>query len=124
MTKPWPFPGDSPLDRAKRIAQSYRSMLYAADPDACEELDKRAQGLGEGWVVPSLITVDVDSWVTVNEAAELVGRDPFAVRRWIYRGRLEAVKKNGRVLVKVGDALDVSAQIRRARAARRADKSA
>lgn len=117
----WPFPGDSALDRAKRIAQSYRAELLAADPAACELLDKRAEEVGEGWVVPTLVHVDVDSWIRIDQAAELVGRDKFAVHRWVQRGKLDAIKdEHGRLTVRAGDALDVSIEIRRRRARRAA----
>jgi excisionase family DNA binding protein len=117
----WPWPGDSALDRAKRIAQSYRAELLAADPAACELLDQRAEQVGEGWVRPTLVHVDIDDWVRVDHAAELVGRGRDAIHKWIQRGKLRAIKdEHGRSTVRVGDVLALSAEVRRRRAERSA----
>lgn len=117
----WPFPGDSALDRAKRIAQSYRAELMAADPATCELLDGRAKAVGEGWVIPTLISVDVDDWVRVDSASELAGRSKDAIHKWIQRGKLKSIKDEyGRATVRVGDVLDVVAEYRRERARRHA----
>ena len=37
--------------------------------------------------------------VEIREAASLVGRTPETVRRWVWSGRLPAVKKGNRLLV-------------------------
>lgn len=121
--QPWPFPGDTALDRARRIAQSYRAELVAADPAAAGVLDARALAYGETWIVPQLATVDLDDLVTVDEAAELVGKTPAAIHKWITRDkRLEATTDaSGRLRVRAGDLLDVHAEMRRKRAGRRRD---
>lgn len=116
--RPWPFPGDSILDRARRVAQSYRNALTAADPALCRLLDESASEVGEGWVVPQLATVDLDDEVTVEQAAELTGRTTACIHKWINRDRRLSARKNrqGFLVVVVRDVLDVSASLRRKRA--------
>lgn len=41
--------------------------------------------------------------LTVNEAAERVGRTPETVRRWIRSGRLPAVAEHGRLAIAADD---------------------
>lgn len=67
----WPYPGDSPVARARRIAQAYRAALRVQMPALCDQLDDMMTGYGEGWVAPAVITVDEDQWLTPGEAADL-----------------------------------------------------
>src|SRR5213080_2797387 len=97
----WPWPEDSTLDRARRIALFYRAELAAHAPEACDVLDRSARQFGEAWVVPQSATVDMEDEVTVEHAAELVGRTTAAIHKWINRdGRLNSRRdKQGRLLV-------------------------
>lgn len=117
----WPWPGDSALDRARRVARSYRETLLAEFPDACAALDRRlVDQLGQAWLVPTLATVDLDEWVTIGVAAEHVGLSEQGVYAWVYAGKIEARKgRDGRVRVQLGKALEVKA-LQRQRRARRA----
>jgi hypothetical protein len=84
----WPYPGDSPLARARRIANAYRAALEDADPAACHRLDTLAKGWGETWVAPAVVTYDLDDWLTPAEAAELAAVSTATLRTWRHRGRL------------------------------------
>lgn len=91
MTRPrgqWPYPGDSPLARARRIAQAYRARLDDVAPDYVADLDQRFVDWGETWIVPRLAIFDLDDWLTPGQAAELGGVDTATVRMWRARGRL------------------------------------
>lgn len=115
----WPWPGDTPLDRARRIALSYREALYARDPDAGMALDDQSQQWGEHWVSPVVDNIDLEAWVTVDVAASHVGLTAKAVYQWVYNGDLPAKKCNDkRVRVKLIDALDVNRELRQRRASR------
>jgi len=117
----WPWPGDTPLDRARRVAQSYRNALFDLDEGTCEDLDTRIIGQwGQTWLTPVHVeTVDLDEWVTVDVAALHVGLTAHAVYTWIYRKKLDARTGNDkRVRVKLRDALDQAAYYRRQREAR------
>lgn len=80
MSSRWPFPGDSPTDRARQVAIQYRAALERIDPAVCQAIDMAAGWAGEGWVVGSYAVETEDDLVTVARAAELVGMS----RRWVY----------------------------------------
>jgi len=67
----WPYPGDAPLLRARRVAHAYRQKLAEVDPDACDELDGMMRLWGQHWVVPRAITHAPNDLLTPSEAAEL-----------------------------------------------------
>lgn len=80
MTSRWPFPGDSPTDRARQVALQYRAALERVDPAACHAIDMAAGWAGEGWVVAGYAIETEDDLISVARAAELVGMS----RRWVY----------------------------------------
>ncbi len=115
----WPWPGDTPLDRARRAALSYRQALLERYPDAAMELDDQFTGWGEHWVSPAIEHIDLESWVTIDVAASHVGLTAKAVYQWVYNGDLPAKKCNDkRVRVKLMDVLDVNRDLRQRRALR------
>lgn len=83
---PWPHEGDTPLQRARRIALAYRQHLKTANPDLCRAVDDMAAGFGEQWVLEQLVTVESDQLLTTAEAAELAGVDAETIRQWRKRG--------------------------------------
>lgn len=46
-------------------------------------------------LIRELIEGRLKAWLTVEEIAEQVGRDPYTVRTWIKRGKLPAVRVTG-----------------------------
>lgn len=121
MTDPWPWPADTQLDRARRIAQSYRDELAKIAPERCAQLDDRARQFGQGWVAPDLVTVDVDELLPAAEVAKLVGVQRQTIYQWAYRGYIpthRAPHTRGS-LYRVGDVFDHIAATRRRRAAAR-----
>lgn len=52
--------------------------------------------------------VGADELVDVRQAAELTGRHPETVRRWVWSGRLPARRQRGRLLVLRRDVLAVA----------------
>lgn len=89
---PWPHPGDTPLQRARRLAIAYRQHLNTTNPDVCAALDDAARSYGENWVCDNLVTVPDDELLTTDQAAELAGVDPETVRQWRKRGY---ISRNG-----------------------------
>ncbi|WP_072814293.1 helix-turn-helix domain-containing protein [Rhodococcus zopfii] len=117
---PWPWPADTPLDRARRIAQSYREALAAIAPDRCAQLDDRAREYGQDWVTPQLVTFGMDDLLTAIEAAELAGVTAQVIYQWAYRGHLpRCAGPDGSTRYRAGDVLDHVARTRRRRAATR-----
>lgn len=123
---PWPWRGDSAVDRARRVAQSYRAALADADPARCAALDAEMARLGQEWVRPVLAHVDLDDFVSLARAGELVGLSKDAVYKWtVARGgrppMLSARRSDaGALTVCIRDVLRVNAEHRRRRADRRA----
>jgi len=116
---PWPWPGDSALDKARRTARSYREALLTADPQACAHLDAQMTACGQRWLVPTPAHTQLDDFVTLDIAGEHVGLTADAVRKWVVRGKLKAHRDDhNRLTVRLRDALDVNAEHREARARR------
>jgi hypothetical protein len=109
----WPYPGDAPIVRAKRVAWAYRQRLEEADPGACHTLDAIMRLHGQTWVVPQPVTADPQAWIGAADAAELAGISMSALaslrrsgricgrcrtpRRWEYQvGEVQALAANPR----------------------------
>ncbi len=85
----WPFPQDTTLERARKVARSYRTLALAADPVACAVLDQRAIERGQGWVVPRADTLDLDDLVTIPDLSHMLDVPEGTIRSWLSRGELE-----------------------------------
>lgn len=118
LRRPWPWPGDTPTERARKIAAGYRELALRQDPEAVARLDEQATVYGEGWIVPPLALAQLDDEITVEHAGQLVGRSPSAIYNWIRRdSRLTARRlPDGGLRVRAGDVLDVDAELRQRRA--------
>lgn len=105
----WPWPGDTALDRARRIARSLLALL----PDTEQPLwAARAAALGETWLSDQLLRWTIDDIVSTKEAADIVQIGASTIRKWHSAGHLTAVAR-GRY--RVGDVIDCSAERRRRR---------
>lgn len=82
----WPNDGDTPLQRARRIALAYREHLKTTNPALCAAVDDMAAHFGEIWVIETLVTVDPEALLTTTEAADLAGVDAETIRQWRKRG--------------------------------------
>lgn len=126
MMKPrkpqWPDPADTPLDRARRIATTYRSALNQLDPHRTDVLDKHFTDLGEIWITPQPAALDLNAMLGAADMSEHLGGHPTSdvIRQWGQRGTIPRHKDDaGRTVYRVGDLLDHLAQQRRNRATRR-----
>ncbi|MEU5258976.1 hypothetical protein [Amycolatopsis sp. NPDC021455] len=88
MSRTWPWPADTVLERARRVAQIYRHHLLRVDPDVCADLDAAMAAMGQPWVVPSRSTyVDTDLLTADLAAAEM-----RVARRTIYAWREQGLR--------------------------------
>lgn len=88
----YPFAGDAPIARARRVAQAYRAALDKVDHGTCAQIDAACIGWGESWVAPRLLTYDLDDMLTPRHAAEVAHVSLSALRDLRRRGRLVGVK--------------------------------
>ena len=114
---PWPFPADTPLERARKIALAYRSALYAAAPEECRRLDDRAITLRQGWVAPVELPEKAHDGNILDAVLSDLDIEHFwripavTIRAWASKGLLERrYLPNNRVGYRVGDVLDVQAR--------------
>jgi hypothetical protein len=78
----WPYPGDTQLDIARRIAGVYREHLHTANRAVCDALDAAMRAYGQLWMFPQPVLVDDTDAITTAQAAALVSRSQAAIRRW------------------------------------------
>lgn len=101
----WPYPGDSPTARARRVAHAYRAELEAHNPKACGWLDERMRSWGQHWVVPRLVTLTPDRLLTAAEAADVLCIDPGSVYTLVARQRLTGIRTEAGWRFRAGDVL-------------------
>jgi hypothetical protein len=82
---PWPWPADSPLDRARRVATTYRQALETHAPGLCAQLDDKCRKLGQAWVLPTAVYED-DDLLTTELAADYLNVRPRTVDEYRRRG--------------------------------------
>jgi len=115
---PWPWPADTQLERARRIAASYRTALLSVAPDLCAQLDAKAVELGQGWVKPLETDIaDLDEMLSAEQIAGILFVEPRTVRMWGYRGHIERLDDDGKPRYRLRDVLDYQARTRLERTA-------
>lgn len=88
MPDPWPWPGDTQLQRARLIANS---LLHYLSPEDQADMVARAHALGQTWLGPTEITFDNEDVVPTSTAARIVHVTAKTIRSWQYRGKLQPV---------------------------------
>jgi len=78
----WPWPVDTPLDRARRIAGMYRARLKLLGPDSCTEADQLMRDYGETWMLDKPDIIEPEQELTTAQAAELVNVPVARIRKW------------------------------------------
>ena len=82
MTNPWPWRGDSPVERRARVARSYRDALEEVDSDGCAKLDAAMLRLGQRWVLPTVAVYVDDDLLTASLVADFAHVTLKAVYGW------------------------------------------
>ncbi len=92
---PWPWPGDSREDKAKRVALSYRELVHNIAQGRCDDpagelhrLDQHWARHGVFWPVPNHQPVDPEAWLTAAELAHYIDRAPADIYRWARRDKI------------------------------------
>lgn len=132
--KPWPWPGDTKEDKAKRVALSYRGLVQRVTQGHCDDpagdlhrLDEHWAELDIHWTRPSRIPFDPDDLLTAAEVvvcfAHFTTLTEGQVRQWAYMKRKggeginEELGSDGKPRYQAGD---VMAYLVRQRQRRRA----
>lgn len=118
---PWPFPGDTEVDKARRVARDYRGALARHAPEVCAQLDSAARRLGQNWVAPSRADLDLNAELAPARLAEYLAGEVTAnqISQWGSRNKIRRrTDRDGHTVYRVGDVLDELARQRRARAER------
>lgn len=99
MPKPWPHPGDSREDKAKRVALSYRQLVFDISQGHCDDpagelyrLDRQWAEYGIHWPRPPaqlLDDTDLNDWLNAADLAHLMHRTPADIYRWARRDKIE-----------------------------------
>jgi hypothetical protein len=112
---PWPWPGDSPLERRSRVARTYRDRLAKEAPDACAEVDASMRRLKQTWVMPKRTPLDLDELWTAEQTADFCDAQPRTIAEWRRRG-LKVTDTPDGPRYRVRDILDYHAERRLRRA--------
>lgn len=113
----WPFPEDTTLERARKIARSYRTLALDSDPTACALLDERAVERGQGWVVPRTDGIELDELISIPALSEVLDVPEGTIRSWMSRGELERrVLIDGTTACLMRDVVDLAAEKAKKRA--------
>lgn len=82
----WPWPADTGLDRARRVAQWYRHALGERAPGVCEQIDEMARRFGQTWALPTTQVYVDDDLLTAELAADLMHVQRRTIYHWRERG--------------------------------------
>lgn len=125
---PWPWPGDTELDKRTRIFHDYHREFARHCPDIVARLDAAACRLGQHWVTPQRATMDLDTLLPAAEMARYLNGEVSAdqIRQWGARhargghGIPRRTDRDGHTVYRLGDIVDLLGQRRQDRAQRAA----
>lgn len=80
--KSWPYPGDTAVLRARRIALAYREHLRNINPELCSVIDDTMRSYGQDWVSPEVYQFEPGQPLTTAQAAALVSVRVETIRQW------------------------------------------
>jgi hypothetical protein len=109
----WPWPGETPLERARRIANSLLALM--PDPDERAGYIAIARRYGETWLGENLILHDDTDVVSTAEAADIAYVRPGTIRRWHFEGFLPSIGRGRYVVSAVRACAETKRQMRATR---------
>lgn len=109
----WPYPGDSPLARARRVARAYREHLHQVDPLRCNEVDEQMAGWGQGWIAPRVLRYELDDWLSLADAADVAAVERGCLRQWRARGKIVGRHTTTGWQYRARDVLRLASEVRR-----------
>lgn len=113
--QPWPWPADTPLERARRVALIYRNTLIEHGlGDVAHHLDRAMVRYGQGWIVPGPAVHAPDDLLTADLAADMMAVSRRTIYAWRERG-LTVVSTPDGPRYRVRDVIAFAAEQRRRR---------
>lgn len=111
----WFRPRDTEAERLKFIAEFYRRALMEADRQACRDADGQMYRWGQGWISEDYERVDVERMMSARQIQDEFGIQQWKVFDWARRHPefIPKLKKDGRVLFRLGDVLVFQARHKR-----------
>jgi hypothetical protein len=85
----WPeeVPGDTPLLRARYIAQQAVRELARYSGQAAEAFVRTSHAFGETWLTAHFVT-NHDDWMSREQASLFAGVRPRTINLWVQRGHI------------------------------------
>lgn len=114
MTDEWPYPGDSPVARARRMALAYRAIAESVASSKTKDLDQRFRSWGETWVGEEPVELTDDDYVNAKVGAALIGITSHALSKLRQRTRIDGKWNGARIgfTYRVGDIYKLSTELR------------
>jgi hypothetical protein len=78
----WLWPQETILERARHVARIYREHLHTMSRDRCDALDRALAEMGVTWITTREVVYEDTDAITVDLAAELVGRTETVIHKW------------------------------------------
>lgn len=111
MNDPWPWESDTPLERARRVARSYREALESANPTMCERLDRKVSEFGQTWIQPVEVRWEQ---LSAKDIENMLGIPATTIRAWASKGRItKLIADDGSPVYMAEEVRSVAAQSRR-----------
>jgi hypothetical protein len=108
MPEQWPYPGDTAVVQARRVALAYRQKLMQFAPFAVEGIDRRMRALGQHWVIAQPVVADPDAWLPAGKAANLAAISTDALRALRRAGRISGQRRGNQYWYRVGDIMGLA----------------
>lgn len=101
----------------------YRTHLHTANREVCDRIDEAMRHIGQTWILPKVVTYELDALVSASEAAAVAGVGVETVRQWRKRGYVardgsrrhlivRGLSEKGSPMFNVGEVLEVIATTR------------
>jgi hypothetical protein len=94
--KPWPWPGDSREDKAKRVALAYRDLIFDITQGHCDDPAAELHRLNLKWAEHGIywhlhrpeLLIDPDEWMSAPDLAHALDRTRKDIYNWARLGHI------------------------------------
>lgn len=122
----WPYPGDSREDKARRVAISYRQLVFDISQGSCDDpagelhrLDRKWEDHGLRWHLPwrpDQEVLDPEAWLNATDLAHAIDRPRKDIYNWAHLGHImQRTSADGTPEYHIGSVIDYQKQLRQRR---------